>query len=259
MVSFEDDDENGTSSYLPSKLGDNLTAPGSQNSSDEENDLDETMEDGDEGDGDADQDADADGDADGDEDEGEGDNEDEEGENEDDEDQDEAESPSNSRLQARAPGRPLASSRTLTNGVASEQSDSTLPAASFTSPSPHPNVVLPYRPSIREEALIASTYDIVPTIAAPQSTSINAVTATPDMRWVFSGGTDGYIRKFHWPDSANGKVPLTVAQKHPFVDSVVKAGVLLSYWENEDTSGTFLCRRNPRTGKLALFGRRRSA
>ena len=27
---------------------------------------------------------------------------------------------------------------------------------------------------------------------------------------------------------------MTVAQKHPFVDSVTRAGILLSYWENEE-------------------------
>ena len=91
-------------------------------------------------------------------------------------------------------------------------------------------------PTVRPEALSASTYDIVPTIAAPQSTSINVVTATPDFRWVFSGGSDGYIRKFNWADTANGKLMLTVAQRHPFVDSVVKAGVLSSYWENEEST-----------------------
>ncbi|CAK4030253.1 Transcription factor SPT8 [Lecanosticta acicola] len=73
-------------------------------------------------------------------------------------------------------------------------------------------------------------------MAAPQSTSINAITATPDMKWVFSGGTDGYVRMYNWVDTANGKVPLTVAQKHPFVDSVMKAGSLVTYWENEEAS-----------------------
>jgi transcriptional activator SPT8 len=207
---------------------------GSQNSSEEENDMDEAMDDVD--------DADADGEGDVDDlEDGEGDNDEEEGENEDEEEQDEVDSPTNLRLTARPTARRSTSPRPLPNGAATEPPDSTLPDVSFTSPSPRPspgmNIVLPYRPSIRPEALTAITYDIVPTIAAPQSTSINAVTATPDMRWVFSGGTDGYIRKFHWPDSANGKVPLTVAQRHPFVDSVVKAGVLSSYWENEDTSG----------------------
>lgn len=89
--------------------------------------------------------------------------------------------------------------------------------------------------SVRPEALTASAYDIVPTIAAPHSTSINSITATPDLRWVFSGGADGYIRKFNWIETVNGKSMLTVAQRHPFVDSVTKAGVLLSYWENEDS------------------------
>ncbi|GES64236.1 transcription factor [Aspergillus terreus] len=91
-----------------------------------------------------------------------------------------------------------------------------------------------FHPSVRPECLTASTYDIVPTTAAPHSTSINAVTATADMRWVFSGGSDGYVRKFNWVDSINSKLMLTVAQRHPFVDSVVKAGVVMTYWENMD-------------------------
>ena len=100
--------------------------------------------------------------------------------------------------------------------------------------------ITPTKPSISQEILNASTYDIVPTIAAPQSTSINAITATGDMRWVFSGGSDGYIRKYNWVETVNSKLMLTVAQRHPFVDSVVKAGVLMTYWENWDVPG-----RNP--------------
>lgn len=90
------------------------------------------------------------------------------------------------------------------------------------------------KPAMRTELLTAQVYDIVPTIAAPHSTSINAICATRDLRWVFSGGADGYIRKFNWIDTANGKSMLTVAQRHPFVDSVTKAAVLMSYWENGD-------------------------
>ena len=89
-------------------------------------------------------------------------------------------------------------------------------------------------PKLRPEVLTASVYDIVPTIAAPHSTSINSITATPDLRWVFTGGADGYIRRFNWLETANGKSMLTVAQRHPFVDSVTKAGVLMSYWENNE-------------------------
>jgi transcriptional activator SPT8 len=91
-----------------------------------------------------------------------------------------------------------------------------------------------FRPGVRPECLTATTYDILPTTAAPQSTSINTITSTADMRWVFTGGSDGFIRKYNWADSINGKLMLTVAQRHPFVDSVVKAGVLMNYWENMD-------------------------
>lgn len=95
----------------------------------------------------------------------------------------------------------------------------------------------PFTASVRPDMINAKLYDIVPTIAAPHSTSINTITATPDMRWVFSGGGDGWIRKFNWIDTVNAKSMLTVAQRHPFVDSVTKAGVLMSYWENEEPSG----------------------
>lgn len=175
--------------------------------------------DGDDGDDDGD-DGDGDGDGDGDDDDGNGDN--------DDDDQDEPDSPSQRR-------------RSLPNGASTVSGPSrtdTNPTVTLTSPSPRAASMpggLPFRPSMRQEALNAPVYDIIPTIAAPHSTSINAVTATPDMRWVFSGGADGYIRKFNWIDTANGKLALTVAQRHPFVDSVTKAGVLLSYWENEDS------------------------
>ncbi len=89
-------------------------------------------------------------------------------------------------------------------------------------------------PSIRPEALTAALYDIVPTMAAPQATSINAIAATPDMRYWFTGGSDGYVRKYDGTATVNGKTLLTVAQRHPFVDTVTKAGVLMSYWENDE-------------------------
>ncbi|KAF2397966.1 WD40 repeat-like protein [Trichodelitschia bisporula] len=216
MPSFDDDDDNA-----------------SVNSSEDDND--ENMDDVDDGDGDPDADNDAE---EPDEAEAEGD----EGDDDDDDDNDEIESPSTARLQARRQNASPGSFPTVTSSSQALQSQTTststgpsnlapmppLPPHSSTPPS------LPYRPTIRPEALSAPSYDIVPTIAAPQGTSINSVCATPDMRWVFSGGSDGYIRKFNWTDTANGKVMLTVAQRHPFVDSVTKAGVLLSYWENEE-------------------------
>jgi transcriptional activator SPT8 len=93
------------------------------------------------------------------------------------------------------------------------------------------------RPVVRPEALSARLYDIVPTMAAPQATSVNCLSITPDLRYWFTGGSDGYIRKYSGPDTINGKTQLTVAQRHPFVDSVVKAGVLLSYLPNEEPPG----------------------
>ena len=93
------------------------------------------------------------------------------------------------------------------------------------------------RPVPRPEAIIATMYDVVPTIAAPQATSINALAATADMRWVFSAGSDGFVRRFNWPDTVNSKSMLTVAQRHPYVDSVVKHGVLMSYWAPQESEG----------------------
>ncbi|KAK0656216.1 WD40-repeat-containing domain protein, partial [Cercophora newfieldiana] len=91
-----------------------------------------------------------------------------------------------------------------------------------------------WRPSVRQEYITAPLYDIVPTMAAPQATSINAIAITPDLRYWMTGGSDGYIRKYDGMGTINGKQQLTVAQRHPFVDSVVKAGILMSYWENEE-------------------------
>ncbi|KAL4920880.1 WD40-repeat-containing domain protein [Aspergillus aurantiobrunneus] len=171
---------------------------GSQDGS-SDNDMDDTLRDADEGGGDNEPEMDADGEAD---------------------DQD-ADSPSN------------VSHASENAGVAAQESQDTTVA------SPVPNnatsdLVSVFHPNVRSECLTASSYDIVPTTAAPHSTSINAITATADMRWVFSGGSDGYVRKFNWVDSINSKLMLTVAQRHPFVDSVIKAGVLMTYWENMD-------------------------
>ncbi|CEJ60486.1 Putative Function: SPT8 of S. cerevisiae is a member of the yeast SAGA complex [Penicillium brasilianum] len=160
-------------------------------------------------------------------DDGEGDNEpdaDVDGDQDQDQDQDqEPDSPSN------------ASQASDGAGLASQPNQDT---TNMTSPGNAENSALEsfsiYHPSVRPECLTAKTYDIVPTTAAPHSTSINTITATADMRWVFSGGSDGYVRKFNWADSINSKLMLTVAQRHPFVDSVVKAGVYMTYWENMD-------------------------
>ena len=117
-----------------------------------------------------------------------------------------------------------------TQNVNADESSRIKPSQSST-PAP---VAVPWRPTVRPEAITAKVYDIVPTMAAPQSTSINAMAITPDLRYWFTGGSDGYIRKYDGPGTINGKLALTVAQKHPFVDSVTKAAILMSYWENEE-------------------------
>ncbi|KAI1407910.1 WD40 repeat-like protein [Hypoxylon sp. FL1857] len=108
------------------------------------------------------------------------------------------------------------------------------PAVTRTSATPGPLATPKWKPRVRPEALNAATYDIVPTMAAPMATSINAIAITPDLRYWMTGGSDGYIRKYDGPATINGKTLLTVAQRHPFVDSVTKAGVLMSYWENAE-------------------------
>ncbi|PON29100.1 hypothetical protein TGAM01_v202208 [Trichoderma gamsii] len=97
-----------------------------------------------------------------------------------------------------------------------------------------PTLYRTWRPKIRPEVYTARLYDIVPTMAAPMSTSINAMAITPDLRYWITGGADGYIRKYDGQGTINGKLALTVAQRHPFVDSVTKAGILMSYWPNEE-------------------------
>lgn len=175
------------------------------------------------------------------------DNDADENEEEDpDETQDQSDSPG--QIQARA-GRisisnldddTTSSQLPFANGVSAPTSQPN-PSLVRTSASPRqasvPLVSRHLYPIPRPEALGASLYDIVPTMAAPQGTSINAITATPDMRYWFTGGSDCYVRKYDGAATINGKTLLTVAQRHPFVDSVTKAGVLMSYWENEEPHG----------------------
>ncbi|KUJ09471.1 WD40 repeat-like protein [Mollisia scopiformis] len=207
---------------------------GSNNSSD--NEQDELMEDAEDIEPDPDQDADADGD--GDDDENDEDNGDEDQDGGDDED--DGPEPSN---RTRRPSLPTTNTSSDDTPIMSQVNGAgptshPRPVVTRTSASPRqPSAPLPspkMRYEVRPEALTASEYDIVPTMAAPQSTSINAITATPDMRYWFTGGSDCYIRKYDGVATVNGKTLLTVAQRHPFVDSVVKAGVLMSYWDNEE-------------------------
>lgn len=145
--------------------------------------------------------------------------------------------------QANAPGGRASPPRDRVDNTTDERMRDVRTPEKLDTP-PQPSPLTPGRPfmaKVRPDMVKAELYDIAPTIAAPHSTSINTITATPDMRWVFSGGGDGWIRKFNWVDTVNAKSMLTVAQRHPFVDSVTKAGVLMSYWENEEPSGMHTC------------------
>ncbi|OJJ03278.1 hypothetical protein ASPVEDRAFT_133963 [Aspergillus versicolor CBS 583.65] len=174
---------------------------GSQDGS-SDNEMEDALRDADEGGGDNEPEMDVDGDAD----------------DQDAQDAQDADSPSNASESA--------------GGATQQNQDST--TTSTVPNNAASNLSSVFHPNVRSECLTASSYDIVPTTAAPHSTSINAITATADMRWVYSGGSDGYVRKFNWVDSINSKLMLTVAQRHPFVDSVIKAGVVMTYWENMD-------------------------
>ncbi|KAI9488410.1 WD40-repeat-containing domain protein [Zychaea mexicana] len=78
------------------------------------------------------------------------------------------------------------------------------------------------------------TYDCVPLVAAIHPAPIYSVAATRCFRWVFTGSDDGYVRKWDFFSSMNGKTALTQAQRHQHVDSVTMAGVLSSWFENEE-------------------------
>ncbi|CAI4621154.1 AKR_collapsed_G0036160.mRNA.1.CDS.1 [Saccharomyces cerevisiae] len=47
------------------------------------------------------------------------------------------------------------------------------------------------------------------------------------------GGSDGYIRKYDLLNTLEGKLSLTILQKHSLAESIQNAGILQSYWENE--------------------------
>ncbi|KAJ1915602.1 Transcription factor spt8 [Tieghemiomyces parasiticus] len=81
-------------------------------------------------------------------------------------------------------------------------------------------------------------------VAAIHPNSLYSIAATPCMRWVLTGSEDGYIRKWDFFASMNGKNPLTASQRHMQIDTITKGGIMSSYWENDDTPDPF-----PETGR----------
>lgn len=89
------------------------------------------------------------------------------------------------------------------------------------------------RENIIRKAKEATEFDIVPSVAIPYSSQCHALAFTDGPKWILTGGEDGFIRKYDFIASIEGKSPLTMAQRHNLVDSITKAGVISSYWENE--------------------------
>ncbi|KAJ1656300.1 Transcription factor spt8 [Dispira simplex] len=93
--------------------------------------------------------------------------------------------------------------------------------------------VKPPRPYYKT-AGVCRTYDVTPYVLAVHPNPIYSVASTPCMTWVLTGSEDGYIRRWNFFDSMNGTLALTQNQRHMQVDTVTKAGVMTSYWDNDD-------------------------
>ncbi|KAI8622156.1 WD40-repeat-containing domain protein [Chytriomyces sp. MP71] len=74
----------------------------------------------------------------------------------------------------------------------------------------------------------------MPTGLAVHPCAIYSLAATKNMRWMFTGGDDGFIRKYDFMASMNGSSLLTAVQKHGLVDSIQNSGVMVSAWEVEE-------------------------
>lgn len=77
------------------------------------------------------------------------------------------------------------------------------------------------------------SFEIVPKIAFIHGSPVNSLTASLGMRYVFTGGDDGFVRKYDFHSSINGTQLLTANQRHLLPDTITKSGVLSAYWENE--------------------------
>ncbi|KAI8344002.1 WD40-repeat-containing domain protein [Chlamydoabsidia padenii] len=87
---------------------------------------------------------------------------------------------------------------------------------------------------LNPRAIQCHFYDIMPIASAIHPNAIYSLAATRCFRWVLTGSDDGFIRKWDFFASMNGKTPLTQAQRHHLGDSVANSGVISSWWENEE-------------------------
>ncbi|CUS22730.1 LAQU0S06e04742g1_1 [Lachancea quebecensis] len=90
-----------------------------------------------------------------------------------------------------------------------------------------------YYTQLHNSAKLADVYSIYPTAAIPIQTHVHSMAMSKGLKYLFLGGQDGYVRKFDFLNTIEGKLSLTILQKHSLVESISNAGILLSYWENE--------------------------
>ncbi|GAV54817.1 hypothetical protein ZYGR_0AS01400 [Zygosaccharomyces rouxii] len=90
-----------------------------------------------------------------------------------------------------------------------------------------------YYTQMLRSAKISDTYNIYPTAAIPIQTDVNALAMSKGLKYLFLGGSDGFIRKYDFLNTMDGKLALTILQKHSLAESIQNAGILVSYWENE--------------------------
>ncbi|KAI7867639.1 WD40-repeat-containing domain protein [Spinellus fusiger] len=95
--------------------------------------------------------------------------------------------------------------------------------------------------SLSPNTLTCHSYDCIPHAAAIHPNPIYSLAATRCFRWIFTGSEDGFIRKWDFFQSMNGKALLTQAQRHQHVESISlicanngQAGVMSSWWEHEE-------------------------
>lgn len=229
---------------------DNTNDNDNDNDNDDIDDIDDN-DDNDDNDGDNDGDNDDDGDEDND-DENDDDDIDNEAENEndmEDENENENEDDNDKDDRDQEPGSPKKeASQNDSNGANGSNGTSTASGANGAQ-STEPTKV--DRWSIRaratEQARQASEFDIVPMAAIPYVQQCHVVAISEGPKWLLTGGEDGFIRKYDFAASIDGKAPLTVAQKHNLMDNVTKAGVIGLYWENEQPmTKTQILNANPK-------------
>lgn len=95
------------------------------------------------------------------------------------------------------------------------------------------NKIHDYYTRLLLNAKLARSYSIIPSAAIPIQTHVQSIAMSKGLKYLFLGGEDGYIRKYDFLNTIQGRLSLTILQKHSLVESISHAGILCSYWENE--------------------------